>query len=131
MELSPIQRAKVNDALARVLGAASPVDPVRAVLVLTPPTSERGPSPTPADFPNREAFRRAMIDREAARRDPQVLDALRHRGLHPRGGELGAVAVEGTAEQLVGALTLAGIQHALLDAPMTLVPPRRASSTAG
>ncbi len=130
MELNPAQSGKVNAALRGVLASTTPNQQVRAVLVVRP-SGQTVPDPPPldpADFLDRVAFREAVIAQQKQLTETRLgplFRTLAQFGLHPRGGELGAVVVEGPAQQLLAALNLEEVIRGMADAQVEPPSPRR------
>jgi hypothetical protein len=128
VELSDQQSRKVNAALRAVLEQSGGADPVAAVLILRAPAVTLPDALDPADFPDRTAYREAVIARERQLSREllgPVIDSLAKFGLHPRGGDLHAVAVNGPVRQLLAALDLPEVSHALADEVLELPHPKR------
>jgi hypothetical protein len=129
VELSDTQARKLNEALRTILGRSAVGDAVAAVLILRPQPG-RTPTPLdPADFPNRTAYREAVIAQEQELTREllgPVLNTIAQLGLHPRGGDLHAVAVTGPAGKLLAALDLPEVARALSDEPVEQPHPKRA-----
>jgi hypothetical protein len=129
VELSVSQARKVNPPLRTILERAAPGDAVRAILLLRPSSFPETPlPPDPGAFPNRQAYREALIEQQRRLTEATVrpvLERLHALDLHPRGGQLNAIVVEGRAERFLQALELPQVSQAILDEPLTIPPPHR------
>ncbi len=81
--------------------------------------------PDPKDYPDRTAWRQALIEHRKRSLGGEIGDvkrALADLGLEVKGGATsGAVVVEGAVEAVRAALDLAGVHHASLDREHRLV----------
>jgi hypothetical protein len=131
MNLNSALLAKADPLLREALQKAGGGEVLRAVLVLrSEPKEGEGPEPSPAAYPSRAEYRRALIERQRQRlKEGEVGRTVRElegMDLKPRGGGLLAtVVVEGPADQVAAALELPGVVRGDLDRPVHLVNPRR------
>jgi hypothetical protein len=120
----------MHPALRAALEQSRPSDVVRAILLLHQPgpVVEPEPPPNPTAFPSRNAYRAALIERQERAAETAIrpiLEHLRRLELHPRGGKLNAVLVEGPVDQFLEALDLPQVSQALPDERLTTPTPRR------
>jgi hypothetical protein len=124
---------KVDEHLHRALCDAAEGEQVRAIVTLRAEGGETpGPEPlVPSDYPDRVAYRKALIEQRAAVLDRDVggvkkkLEAL---GLTVKGGQTSpTVVVEGEAGKLLESLDLEGVGHASLDRKIELERPTEAT----
>jgi hypothetical protein len=130
--LSGDASGKADPHLRRALDEAPPERRLRAVMVLGEDEAAGGPGmrrgagggagaapPEPADYPDRTAWREAMIEHRRGGLGGElaaVKRALAELGLEVKGGATSAaVVVEGAAEQLRAALAHPGVRLASLD----------------
>lgn len=134
MNLSRVQQQKIDPLLRDALVHAQPEDTLRVVMTLQPDEEQPAESELeyeldPTQFDSREAYRRALIEqrrRRTLREISQTLHELERLLTAVHGGEMShTVVAEGSAQQVVSALSLAGVQRASLDRPLELVEPRR------
>lgn len=118
--------AKTDPLLEETLKHARGDENIRAVVVLSSvePTSRVDQEPHPSQFPSRQAWRKALINRRESQLSGEIggtLEELRNLSLKPRGGTVGrAVVVEGPARDIAASLDLPGVRHASLDRTIEL-----------
>jgi len=126
MKLTSANLGKADDALRRVLDSAKPNDPVRVVMILDPsatsPRADEADLPKPSQFPDRIAYRQALIAKQKAARAESIgatIESLKDLSLRVRGGEITrAVIVEGAAKDILTCLALPGVRSVALDQPI-------------
>ncbi|EBA06998.1 hypothetical protein [Sagittula stellata] len=114
------------------LGARPSGGTERMILQTVRPTRSRGgPSPAPEAYPDRTAYRKALIDFEDGQGAPDLdalvgkLQALGLKTSVARGVQ--AVVVEGAPEALSRALEAEEVEDAEFDRAVDMVRPRRPS----
>ncbi len=130
MKLEPKYLEKVDPLLEKELTEARGYEPLRVIMVLDDPDSvsqhptESEPNLHPSQFPNRKAYRQALIDaqeKRVANAVGKTRQALEHLSLRLRGGEISkTVVVDGSASQILAALELEGVRQVTLDQPLAL-----------
>ncbi len=125
---------KIDPLLQEALIDAEGDQLIRAVMVLGPENEEierkyLGQKIEQAQFSSRESYRQALIERRKRQLEASIgntLQALQELSLAPRGGKITrTVVIEGQARQILEALHLPGVRHAILDQPIRLIEPRR------
>ena len=122
--------------IATCFGYAEANQVLKAVLLRPTTTGRTHPEPIrpidPANFPNRQEYRKALLEdlqKKTAFENEETLRQLHGLDLNPHGGTINhAVVVEGPASRLLGALDLPGVGHATLDQPIAESQPRRPNS---
>jgi hypothetical protein len=111
--------------LRDVLTAASTSGEVRVLLSLRSTAALLDKPPSPTEFASLEEYRRELIarrERELAGGVGQTIEALKALGVRLIGeSPLRTVVADATAEQIVVALSLAGVERATLDRPLELI----------
>lgn len=121
MKLDKESIAKADPLLEDTLKQAGEDENIRAVVVLgsSVPAGQVDQEPHPSQFPSRQAWREAMVERRESQLEGEIgdtLEELRNLSLNPRGGTISrAVAVEGSARDIADSLALPGVNHAILD----------------
>jgi hypothetical protein len=120
---------KTEPRLRDALHAAAGPEAMRVLLTLSAPAEPEGPPPSPAEFPSRAEYRRALIERRERhlqRALGDTLQSLAALGIHVLGGEvMRTVIADGTARQIGEALGLPGVERASLDQRLDLIQPGR------
>lgn len=134
MNLSRAEQQKIDPLLRDALVQARPEDTLRVVMTLQP--DEEQPLEAdleyeldPSQFHSRESYRSALIEQQKRRtlhEISQTIHELERILTAVHGGEMShTVVAEGSAQQVVSALSLTGVQRASLDRPLELVEPQR------
>ncbi len=133
MNLSRVQQQKIDPLLRDALVRARPEDMLRVVMTLQPDAEQPLEADLkreldPTQFHSREAYRRALIEQQKRRTLHEIsrtIHELERLLTTVHGGEMShTVVAEGSAQQVVSALSLTGVQRASLDRPLELVEPR-------
>lgn len=133
MNLSRVQQQKIDPLLRDALAHARPEDTLRVVMTLQPDEEQALEADLeyeldPMQYHSRESYRRALIDQQKRRTLHEIshtIHELERLLTAVHGGEMShTVVAEGSAQQVVSALSLAGVQRASLDRPLDLVEPQ-------
>lgn len=129
---------KVDEHLHEKLRCAEESELVRAIVRLKPEGVSAAAEPVPLDpkdYPDRVAYRQAMIDQRAEHLERDVggvkrkLEAL---GLKVQGGQTSpTVVVEGEAGKVLDSLDLEGVEGASLDREIEMERPVKATGGKG
>lgn len=133
VKLTSADVAKADAALRQRLDEAKPGDTVRVVMILDPSQtsglSHESKVPKPTEFPDRVAYREALITKQKAAMTDSVgatIQSLKDLSLKVHGGEVTrAIVVEGAAKDLLASLGLPGVRSATLDQPLRTTRPRK------
>jgi hypothetical protein len=86
------------------------------------PRSDESDLPKPSQFPDRIAYRQALIAKQKAARTESIgatIESLKDLSLRVQGGEITpAVIVEGAAKDILISLALPGVRSVALDRPI-------------
>ncbi|MDF5738917.1 MULTISPECIES: NACHT domain-containing protein [unclassified Nostoc] len=123
MKLNESQIAKIDPLLQEVLTGAKGNEVIRAVMSLGDENQIRlnasNSSLKPQQFTSSEAYRQALIDQRKSQLSEvlgDTIEELQELSLKPVGGGLSrVVVVEGTADAILSALALSGVNHVTLD----------------
>jgi predicted unusual protein kinase regulating ubiquinone biosynthesis (AarF/ABC1/UbiB family) len=139
MKIEEKQIEKADPLLQEALKRANGDEILRAIMLLGPESdSEQNHTeeePDPEQFPNRAAYRQALINNQQSQISRQLSDIiqdLQARSLTLFGGTISpTVVVEGAAREILRSLDLPGVRHASLDRVIQLHEPSRAKRKAG
>ncbi|WP_375510441.1 NACHT domain-containing protein [uncultured Nostoc sp.] len=123
MKLNESQIAKIDPLLQEVLTGAKGNEVIRAIMSLGDENQIRlnasNSSLKPQQFTSSEAYRQALIDQrksQLALTLGDTIEELQELSLKPIGGGLSrVVVVEGSADAILSALALSGVNHVTLD----------------
>jgi hypothetical protein len=125
MRINPLSLGKADHRLRDVLASATGSEELRVLLTLRPAEEFFDAPPAPSDFPTREDYRRALIERRQRQVAASIGDTVR--ALSALGvrviGEtvLSTVIADATAAQFAAALAVPGVERAVLDRPLELI----------
>ncbi|MBD2489653.1 NACHT domain-containing NTPase [Aulosira sp. FACHB-615] len=123
MRLEPQHLEKIDDLLKQELEEARGDEELLVIMQLEGKDSQSEnnfvPNLKPADFPNRQAYRQALIDlqkQQVKNAVGETIKELESLGLTITGGEMSeTVIVRGEARQILSSLELAAVRRASLD----------------
>jgi hypothetical protein len=125
MKLSSEQVRKIDPELYKALKQAKGHEPLRTIMVLATGLSKSANQiPQSADFSDRTAYRKALIDTQKQLINEQlsvVKQALNDYSLSVKGGDISqAVVVEGSAGNILSSLDLPAVKYASLDKELSI-----------
>jgi hypothetical protein len=127
MDVPQEVESKVTVDLVSALRAAGPQQRMRIVVRLGPASDAdaTAPAPSPGDYPSREAWRNALIERQrssVARKHGQTIEDIRRQGVEVlAGGSLSTTLVlEGSSASIVKALQFRDVVHADIDRKLSV-----------
>jgi len=125
MIVDSLALGKAEHRLRDVLVAAHGPEELRVLLTLWAKDEFLDTPPAPSEFASREEYRRALIERRERKLAAAIGDTVRVlKGLGVRViGEtvMRTVVADGTADQVAAALSVPGVERAVLDRPLELI----------
>lgn len=129
MLLTETQQSKVDEHLLGELRNAKGDEKITVCMSIVRAVEWSSEAPEPSQYPDRVAWRRALIafrQQEVRESISDVLEQLRAMELQILGGNVShMVVVLGTAQRIAEALSLQRVGRAVLDQPLSPPRPRR------
>ena len=127
MQINPLTLAKTDARLRDALSAGNAAGELRVVLTLRGKEVAQSPPPDPESFATREDYRQALTNHWKRFIEDSIADTVRElRAVGLRVLEstiMRTVIADGSAEQIVKSLDIAGVDMAVLDRSIELVRP--------